>query len=484
MTRFGLARCVGAILSCACLSTACATNPVTGRKQLALISEAQEIQMGRDADKDVAASIGVYPDERLQQYVQTVGASLASRTERPSLPWTFRVVDDAAVNAFAVPGGFVYVTRGILSYLNSEAELAAILGHEIGHVTARHSVNQMSKQQLAQIGLIAGMVVSPQVAQFGNLAQTGLGVLFLKFSRADESEADNLGMRYMLNGGYDPRQMIDVFRMLEGVSQQADTAGRLPQWLSSHPNPENREAWAERSVAALNRDLSTLAVNRPPYLQRVNGIVFGENPREGIFQDTLFRHPDLAFQLRFPSGWKGSNEKQAVGAISPNQDAIIVLQLASGSSARQAAQQFFSQQGVEAGTEWRREIGGFPAASSTFRAQGEQTVIRGLVAWVEYGGRVFRILGYTSEQQWPAYEQAFTQSLGSFARETDPAVLNVRPRRLELVSLSRPAALADLLRQYPSTVSPQLVTLINNVQPGATLRAGEMFKRVVGGPSW
>jgi predicted Zn-dependent protease len=466
------------------LALSCATNPVTGKKQLAMISESQEIAMGREADKAVAASYGLYPDDRLQHYVQTLGTSIASRTERPSLPWTFRVVDDAAVNAFAIPGGFVYVTRGILTHLNSEAELAAILGHEIGHVTARHSVSQMSQQQLAQVGLVAGMIVSPKVAQFGGLAQTGLGLLFLKFSRADESEADSLGFRYMLNDGYDPRKMVDVFRMLEGVSQQAESQGRMPQWLSSHPNPENREAWAARSVASLNRDPSGLAVNRPAYLRRVDGIVFGENPREGFFQGNLFRHPEMAFRIQFPNGWKGSNEKQAVGAVSPNEDALVVLRLAAGSSARQAAQKFFSQEGIQAGSEWRREIGGLPSVSTTFEAQSDTTTLRGLAAWVEYREQVFQILGYTSSQRWSSYQEAFAQAIGSFARETDQNVLNVQPRRLNLVSVARPATLDALNREYPSTVSPQLVGLINNLQGNATLPAGERFKRVVGGPSW
>ncbi len=482
-SRFVIAFVAG-IAACMVLSPACATNPVTGKRQLALISETQEIAMGRDADKDVAASYGLYPDERLQQYVQTVGAAIASRTERPSLPWTFRVVDDAAVNAFAIPGGFVYVTRGILTYMNSEGELAAVLGHEIGHVTARHSVTQMSKQQLLGIGVVAGMAVSPQMAKLGNLAQTGLGLLFLKFSRADESEADSLGIRYMETGGYDPREMIQVFRMLEGVSQQAESSGRLPQWLSSHPNPENREAWAQQTVASYKRDLSRLSVNRTPYLRRVDGIVFGDNPREGIFQGSLFRHPDLAFQIRFPNGWKTSNEKQAVGAASPNQDAIVVMQLASAPNARQAAQQFFGQQGIQAGNEWRREINGLPCVSSAFTAQADQGVLRGLAAWLEYNGRVFQLLGYTSDQRWPTYEQAFTQAMGSFARETDPTVLNVKPRRLELVSVPRPSSLNDLLRQYPSTVSPQVVTLINRPPAGQTVPAGDLFKRIVGGPNW
>jgi predicted Zn-dependent protease len=469
---------------CACVALSCATNPVTGKKQLALISESQEIAMGREADKEIASSYGLYPDAALQQYVQDIGASIASRTERPNLPWTFRVVDDAAVNAFALPGGFVYVTRGILTYLNSEAELAAILGHEIGHVTARHSVTQISQQQLAQVGLAAGTIVSPTVARFGNLAQTGLGMLFLKFSRSDESEADRLGLRYMLSGGYDPRKMVDVFRMLEGVSAQAGAAGRLPQWLSSHPDPENREAWASQAVASLNRDLSGLAVKRPVYLRRVDGIVFGDNPREGFFQGNLFRHPDLAFRLRFPDGWQGNNGKQTVAAVSPDRDAVVALQLAPGSSAREAAQAFLSQEGIQAGDEWRRQIGGLPAVSTTFEAQSDTTILRGLVAWVEYRERVFRILGYTTRERWSDYGDTFAQSLGSFAEETDPNVLNVQPRRLALVSVSRPSTFEVLNREYPSTVAPALVRLINDLQGNATVPAGETFKRVVGGPDW
>jgi len=158
---------LGSLTLCFLWVVACATNPVTGKRQLALISEAQEIEMGRQADKDVVASIGLYPDESMQRYVQALGARLAATTERPDLPWTFRVVDDAAVNAFAIPGGFIYVTRGIMTHLNSEAELAAILGHEIGHVTARHSVSQMSQQQLAQVGVAAGRHTTPDRLEGG-----------------------------------------------------------------------------------------------------------------------------------------------------------------------------------------------------------------------------------------------------------------------------------------------------------------------------
>jgi len=466
----------------AAVSTACATNPVTGRRELMLISEAQEIQMGHDADKEVAAAYGLYPEERVQLYVQRLGAQLAATCERPNLPWTFRVVDDASVNAFAIPGGFIYLTRGIMTHLNSEAEMVAILGHEMGHVTARHSVSQMSRQQLAQIGLVAGMVLSPRFARFGNLAQTAMGLMFLKFSRSDESEADRLGFKYMVDGGYDPRRMADVFRMLNALSaQQGGDSGRLPQWMSTHPDPGNRLAWATQTAAALNRDLSQLTVNRVPYLQRVDGMVFGENPREGIFQESTFRHPDMAFRIEFPRGWKGVNQKQAVGAVSPQQDAVVVLQLSGAPNPSQAARQFLSQEGLQAGESWTRQIGRFPTVSATFQATAEEGTLQGLVAWVEYQNRVFEMIGYTSQERWPQYNRVMAQAIASFDQETDRAVLNVQPARLNLIELNRPSTLDALMRDYPSTAPPQVIALINNLQGAAPLPAGERFKRVVGG---
>ena len=265
----------GAALIAGVVLAACATNPATGRRQLSLVSEAQEIQMGREADQQVTASIGLYPEASLQSYLQRVGAGLAASSERPNLQWTFRVVDDPTVNAFALPGGYIYVTRGLLTHLNSEAELASVLGHEIGHVTARHSVSQMSKAQLLNVGLIVGMILRPQLQNFGGLAQAGLELLFLKYSRNDESQADELGLRYLTRAGYDPRPMTQVFRTLERVGT-AEGEGRVPTWLSTHPDPGDRERRIAAAIAALPAGQAGSRVERDAYLQRIDGIVFGD----------------------------------------------------------------------------------------------------------------------------------------------------------------------------------------------------------------
>src|SRR2546426_10236506 len=277
----------------------CAVNPATGSRQLMLISESQEIAMGRDYDKQVAASIGLDPDSGLQRYMQQFGARLAATSERPNLPWSFRVVDDPVVNAFALPGGYIYVTRGILAHLNSEAELAGVVGHEIGHVTARHSVSQLSKQQLAQLGLAVGTIASPAFERYAGIASQALGVLFLKYSRDAESQADDLGLRYLRRGHYDPREMPHVFEMLDRVSQ-AQGGGRVPQWLATHPNPENRRGRIEQEIAAGPQSFAGTAVNREPYLQRLDGLGVGSNPREGDFKGSQFFHPQPRFPMTFP----------------------------------------------------------------------------------------------------------------------------------------------------------------------------------------
>jgi predicted Zn-dependent protease len=459
----------------------CSTNPATGKRQLALISEGQEVAMGREADQQIQQQLGLYPDPELQAYVSRIGRKLAADSERPDLPWTFRVVDDPVVNAFALPGGFIYVTRGLMTHLNSEAELVSVLGHEIGHVTGRHSVEQMSKAQLAQIGLIAGAIVKPELANYGDLASTGLQLLFLKYGRDDEREADDLGLRYLDREGYDPRQMAEVFETLGRVGSQ-QKQGRIPNWLSTHPAPENRIARINEHVAKSGRDFSQATVAREPYLQQIDNVVFGENPREGYFVGNTFIHPELGFEIRFPSGWKASNQKQAVGGTSPNQDAVVVLTLSDRRSPQEAAQAFFSQQGVQAGQTLQTNLGGLPAVTRVFGVQGTQSRdLQGIAAFVEHGDKVYQILGYTVARSFDSYQNSLSDSLASFGRVRDRSALNVEPRRVDVVSLPAAMTLEEFARRFPSTVDLQTLAIINEADSSTRFPAGTEVKRVVGG---
>jgi predicted Zn-dependent protease len=457
---------------------ACARNPVTGRRELALISEEQEIALGREAAAQVQQSIGLVDDAALQQYVQTVGAALAATSQRPALPWTFRVVDDPTPNAFALPGGFIFLTRGMMNLMENEAELAGVLGHEIGHVTARHSVQQMSRAQLAQLGLGLGAILSPTVAQYGELAGTGLQLLFLKYGRDDERQADDLGFAYALDRGYDVREMDDVFASLQRVG---DAEGRspVPSWLATHPDPGERIERLQGRVASLDRPLAPLRVDEAEYLGRIDGLVFGENPRNGFFRQGVFVHPDLRFTLAVPSGWRAQNTPQAVVAVSPQQDAAVELTLAGTAGPEAAARQFLSQQGIRAGRPFTATVNGVPAVASYFEAQAQQGVVGGLVAFFGYGGRTYQVIGSAPAQRFAAYDAVIRQTLGSFAPLTDPALLAVRPDRLRVVRLDAPATPAELARRSGASVDGDVLAILNQVpSPATALPAGSLAKTV------
>jgi len=459
----------------------CAVNPATGARQLMLISEPQEIAMGRDYDQQVAASIGLYADTAWQHWIQQFGARLAATSERPNLPWTFHVVDDPVVNAFALPGGYIYVTRGILAHLNSEAELGGVVGHEIGHVTARHSVSQLSKQQLAQLGLAVGSIASPDFGRYAGLAGQALGVLFLKYSRDNESQADDLGLRYMRRANYDPREMPHVFEMLTRVSQ-VQGGGRVPEWLATHPNPENRRGRIEQEIAALPQDFTGAAVNRDTYLRRLDGLVFGNNPREGYFKENQFFHPDLRFRVMFPEGWTTNNGKQAVIAVSPQQDAMVEVSVAKGPSADAAAGAFLAQKGLTSGYPVRISVGGLPAVTAGFAAATDNGTLRGTVLFVEYGGAVYRLVGYATDARWPALQVTVERALQSFARLTDPAALAVQPQRVDIVRVDRRTTIEEMARQRPSPVPAATLALVNQVEPQTSLEPGRLVKWIVGAP--
>jgi predicted Zn-dependent protease len=460
----------------------CARNPVTGKNELALVSEGQEIQMGQQAAQEVAQTIGFVDDSELQSYVANIGKRMAAKSERPKLPWEFHVVNDAAVNAFALPGGFIYVTRGLLGSMNSEAELATVLGHEIGHVTARHSVQQISKAQLATLGLGIGSIVSSDIAQFAGLAGQGLQVLFLKYGRDAENQADDLGFRYALGQNYDVREMANVFETLNRASQVGGEGGRLPEWLSTHPNPENRVKRTEERLDTLHTSLANAIVNREEYLRQIDGLTYGEDPRQGFFEDAMFYHPDMRFQLRFPEGWKAQNTPSAVVAISPKEDAIIQLGLAGDAAPREAASQFLSQEGVKAGNGSTSSINGNPAATSYFQAQTQQGVIEGIVSFISYGGKTFGLLGYTPQGNLQAYDGEFRETIRSFDQLRNSAALSVKPAVLQLMPVPSQMTLTQFNQQYPSSISIEELAIINELPaPETVVPRGRTLKRVVGG---
>jgi len=470
-------RILAACIALAWLS-ACAVNPVTGQRQLALVTEAQEIQIGRHVAGGAEAQLGLVDDEELQGYVERLGLQLAAASERPDLPWSFRVVDDPTPNAFAAPGGFIFITRGMLALMRNEAELINVLGHEIGHVTARHSVAMMSRAQLAQIGLGLGAVLSPEMAaRFGDLAAGGLQLLFLSHGRDAERQADDLGFRYALEQGYDVREMVNVFASLQVAAELAGQTP-VPSWMATHPYPEERIARINQRIAQLPPSDATLRVGEDEYLERITNLAYGQNPRNGYFEDNRYNHPDLAFRLDVPQGWRTQNTARAVLAGSPEEDAVIQLTLAEGTH-EEASATFFQQQGLSARRVRATEINGLSAVIGEFEAQQQDLRLGGLAAFITLEDRTFQLLAYTPLERRPAYERTFDTAIRSFARLTDQAALERQPRRLSIVRVPRQMTVEQMNREYPSMIPMAELVLINQVADAqAALPLGFAFKRV------
>ena len=468
-------RAAAVLLAPLAVLAGCARNPVTGKRQLALISTDQEIALGKEAAQQVTESVGRYPDEKVQAYVAEIGKRMVAKSERPGLPWTFTVLDDPTVNAFALPGGPVFVTRGLLTHLTSEAELASVVGHETGHITARHSVQDLSKAQLAQLGLGIGSIVSEDVRQVAQVAGAGMQLLFLRFSRDHERQADELGFKYMTAQGYDPREMAHVFTTLQRASAQGGQ-GRIPEWLSTHPDPGNRAETAAKRAAEV-KDAGT-KTNRDEYLAHLDGMKFGEDPRQGFFQGNAFLHPDLQFKIDFPTGWQKANTAGAVVAQSPKKDAVIQLALAGKASPEEASRKFFAQKGVKPAS---LAAGGQPPNARFFEAQTDQGQIGGLVTFFAHRGATFGILAYSAAENLRAYSPTFQTAAASFGPLTDPEALAVQPAHIELVKVPRDMTLSEFNGEFPSTVPVETVALVNGVEKDGRLQAGRTAKRIVGG---
>lgn len=463
------------------LLAGCARNPVTGDREIALISEGQEISYGKEAHPEILAQFGAVEDQQLQNYMQRVGNDLAKISHRPELPWTFTVVDVPVVNAFALPGGYIYFTRGILAHMNSEAELAGVMGHEIGHVTARHAVSQMSRAQLFSLGLGLGSIFSPTFRNLSDIAQLGVGLLFLKYGREDEEQSDELGVEYMFKAGYDPREMSNFFQVFQSMQEESGQA--VPNWLSSHPAPPDRiEATAQLASKYLaSADASSLRVNRQEHLTRLEGLVFGENPREGFTSNGIFFHPELRFQIDYPDGWNVQNSKSAVIFVEPNGNAAIQLTLApQGGSPEARAVNLGRQQGVQMVDGRRLQIDNNSAYLAAYQIrQANNQSIQAIAAFISYNDNLYQLVGMAPSNAYRSYSSTLQQGVTNFRRVTDSSILNVTPDRIRIVRAEGGETLKQISSRYSnSRVSLEDLALLNRIEPGQRLESGTMVKVV------
>ncbi len=483
MTRQIIIKTVASLII-ACLivwAISCAVNPVTKKREFMLLSEANEIALGRQTDQQILETYGVYEDPQLLSYITNLGKKMGSLSHRPNLDYQFRILDSPVINAFAVPGGFIYVTRGILSYLNNEAELTGVLGHEIGHVTARHSAQQYSRAQLAQLGLGIGAMASETFRKYAGLAQFGVGMLFLRFSRDNERQADELGVEYSTKGGWDSNNMANFFVTLERLNPGEDRSG-LPGWFSTHPNPPDR-------VNAIKKDtqkwqsqltLTQFVVNKDQYMRSIDGVIYGEDPRQGYVEGNAFYHPQLKFQFPVPSGWQLNNTPSQVQMFTQKQDAVMLFSMAKESSPTAAANAFVTNTKAVVQQSEPIRVSGLNAHRVVSDITTEQGVIRVASYFIQKDNKMFYFHGYTGQAQFANYQSSFNGTMGQFKPLTDPAKINVTPNKLVVKKAPRQATLRNIFQQFnvPADQMEHLA-IMNGMQLGDTVPANTLIKAVV-----
>jgi predicted Zn-dependent protease len=456
----------------------CARNPVTGKKQFVLMSESQEIAMGQQADPEIIAMFGLYQDEKLQAFIQEKGDEMAKVSHRPKLNYKFRVVDSPIINAFAVPGGYVYFTRGIMAHFNNEAEFAGVLGHEIGHITARHSVVQQRNTLLAQIGLMAGVIALPELASFIEPASVGMGLLLLKFGRDAERESDKLGVDYSSKVGYDARHMGQFFTTIERT-QNSGGGQAIPDFLSSHPNPGDRYNTVNKMASDWqSKNPSTpLKVNRESFLKRIDGMVYGEDPRQGFVENQKFYHPELKFEFSIPSNWNHKNSPSQFQMAPKDGKALLALTLAEGNNAESAATNFATKHKLSTVEKSSTQVNGLKAVRLIADQIQEQNSIRTQTYFIEYGGIVYAILGVSLLSDFSSYQSIFTTTSSSFKTLTDSDKLNRKPDRLVIKKLTKSQTLSEALKSYnmPSSKYEELA-ILNGLELNDVIQSGDYVK--------
>lgn len=469
---------------CVCFLITCAKNPVTGKRQVVFTSEEQEIAMGKEADPQIVAQFGLYDDKALQAFITEKGKAMAAVSHRPQLNYEFKVVDSEVLNAFAVPGGYVYFTRGIMAHFNNEAEFAGVLGHEIGHITARHTVVQQSKQMLGQLGMIAGLIIKPELGQFAEQASQGLGLLFLKFGRDAERESDRLGVEYSSKINYDAQQMAGFFNTLSRQSQAAG-AEELPDFLSTHPNPGDRNV----TVAQLAKEwsqklnLTNPQVNRESYLRRIEGLVYGEDPRQGYLENSVFYHPELKFQFNVPQGWKYQNTPQRVQMAPQDGQALMFMTLAPGKTLQEAGNAVLQQNNLQLLESKEVTINGLNVLSIVAdskpdpQQQQQQPPLRTLSYLIQYGNIIYHFLGVSATSTFNNYAGYFTNTMQSFKVLTDQAKINKLPERVRIKTVAANSTLEQVMRSYnvPEKRMEEMA-ILNGMARNAPLTRGTLIK--------
>lgn len=472
------------LLCTALLLSACATNPATGRNQFTgLLPAESEASLGAQEHQKVLQEYGIYNAQGLQEYVTQIGNRMVPFTERAGVTYQFFLLDSDTVNAFALPGGYVYVTRGLLALANSEAELAAVIGHEIGHVTARHSAERYSRGVVTQLGttVLGAVLENPNAAKAIN---TGADLYIRSYSRGQESEADGLGIRYVAKAGYDPFAMarfMQSMNMESALQTQMTGKQRPPAFLSTHPDSGDRAVQTSQIAASYPVGPNTI-VNRDGYLNRINGMTFGDSAKEGFTQGQTFFHPKIGFKYTSPRGFEIQNTSDAVISKGPENSAII-FDFDSNKNAfdPQSYLQGAWMKQEPIGAVERITVNGMRAATALYqgRVNGRPMDIR-LVA-IEWKPNVFaRFQMAMPSGASVALQEALRETTYSFARMSQREIDSIKLERISVVTARSGDTIASLANRQPfGKWNEARFRVLNGLAPNEGLQAGQKYKIVV-----
>ncbi|AYA35877.1 peptidase M48 [Hymenobacter oligotrophus] len=440
---------------------------------------------GAQPDPQVVAMFGLLDNAKLQSYIDEKGLQMGRVSDRPADVKGFTIVDSPVINAFATPDGHVYFTRGIMAHFNNEAQFAGVLGHEIGHITARHGQKQQTRSTIANGALILGSILSRRVASVAQPLSQVAGLGLLKYGRDDENESDKLGVKYSSKIGYDPASMADFFLTLQRT-EQSSGAATVPTFLSSHPNSADRYQNVKKlAVQAEQQAGRQLAVNRDQYLRMIDGLAYGDDPRQGYVEGGAFYHPELKFQFPVPQGWKTQNSPQQFQMAEPNGQAVQVLLLAPGNSLDQAAQALAEQLKLQNAQASRTTINSFPAIAVQGdqigqNQQGQQGITaRTLSYLIQDGQTIYALVGMSAPSTFSSYGPTFQRVAQGFRRLTDANKINRQPERVRVRTAKAGQTLASALAAngVPSRRYEEMA-ILNGMKTTDKLTAGQLFKVV------
>ena len=458
------------------LLPSCVVNPATGKKDFLVMSEKREKGLGQSYNPQVVGEMGIYQDAKLQKFIEEKGQQMAKISHRPNLGYKFQIVDSPIVNAFAVPGGYVYFTRGIMAHFNNEAEFAGVLGHEIGHITARHSAKQMRNATLAQVGTIATAIAFPrQFQQFGDLAQNGLGLFLLKNGRDAESQSDVLGVLYSSQIGYDAKEMAGFFDTIHRISEESGQS--IPTFLSTHPDPVDRNKNVKQMATDIQKKApKSYEVNRDSYLRLIDGLLYGEDPKQGYIENDVFYHPELKFEFPVPRGWRTANTPSQFQMASPDGNAMAILSLAAEASLDAAAQAALQKNQLTLKQKDNIRVNGLPAIAMVSARPNELEVLTYLI---QYGGKIYKLHGLSTPLDFNKNYSTFKQIFDNFKELTDQSKINKLPERIKIVTVKSNTTLKQALTSFGMKANRHKeLSILNGMELTDRVKTGMLIKTI------